>query len=85
MREVGAEKVNQVLLGEEPFDDPGFTSAAEKMNELYENGILGENPLEDGEAEANAKFLGGRAAMRLTEAGLPQILILRKTVLLQTM
>lgn len=66
MREVGAEKVNQVLLGEEPFDDPGFTSAAEKMNELYENGILGENPLEDGEAEANAKFLGGRAAMRLT-------------------
>lgn len=66
MREVGAEKVNQVLLGEESFDNQGFVSAAEKMNELYKAGILGQNPLEDGEAEANAKFLGGRAAMRLT-------------------
>lgn len=66
MREVGAEKVNQVLLGEEVFDNQGFVSAAEKMNELYKAGFLGENPLEDGEAEANAKFLGGRAAMRLT-------------------
>lgn len=66
MREVGADKVNKVLLGEEPFDDEGFTSAAQKMNELYTTGALGANPLEDGEAEANVKFLGGRAAMRLT-------------------
>lgn len=66
MREVGAEKVNQVLLGKEAFDDEGFVSAAEKMNELYTAGVLGESPLEDGEAEANVKFLGGRAAMRLT-------------------
>ena len=65
MREVGAEKVNQVLLGKEAFDDEGFVSAAEKMNELYTAGVLGESPLEDGEAEANAKFpwrKGGHAS-----------------------
>lgn len=66
MREVGAEKVNKVLLGEDAYEDEGFVTAAEKMYELYETGTLGANPLEDGEAEANVKFLGGRAAMRLT-------------------
>ena len=35
------------------------------MVELYDKGVLGKNPLEDGEAEANADFLNEKAAMTL--------------------
>ncbi len=64
MNEVGAKKVNDVLLGMEPFDDNGFRTAAEKMVELSKKGVLGKNPLEDDSSAADAKFFNGKAAMR---------------------
>jgi raffinose/stachyose/melibiose transport system substrate-binding protein len=66
MEEVGAKKVNDVLLGKEPFADKGFRTAAEKMVGLVQKGVLGKSPLEDGSSEADAKFLNGKAAMRYT-------------------
>lgn len=65
LREAGAEEVNQTLLGEKEFAGEALEEAARKMVELYDKGILGKNPLEDGEAEANADFLNGKAAMTL--------------------
>ncbi|WP_373215539.1 ABC transporter substrate-binding protein [Ruminococcus sp. 5_1_39BFAA] len=65
LREVGAEEVQSALLGETEFTNEGFKKAAEDVVELYEKGILGKNPLEDGEAEATADFLNGKVAMQL--------------------
>ncbi len=65
LREVGADAVNQILLGEQEFTDAGLQEAARKVVELYDKGVLGKNPLEDGEAEANADFLNEKAAMTL--------------------
>lgn len=64
MNEVGAKKVNDVLLGKEALSDKGFRTAAEKMVELNKKGVLGKSPLEDGSSEADAKFFNGKAAMR---------------------
>jgi raffinose/stachyose/melibiose transport system substrate-binding protein len=42
VREVGAEKCSAVLSGEASMlDDPGFRTAAEKMNELYQERDFG--------------------------------------------
>ncbi len=65
LREVGAAEVQSALLGETEFTNEGFKRAAEDVAELYEKGILGKNPLEDGEAEATADFLNGKVAMQL--------------------
>ena len=62
---MGADTVNQILLGEQEFTDAGLEEAAKKVVKLYDKGILGKNPLEDGEAEANADFLNEKAAMTL--------------------
>ena len=65
LREVGASEVQSALLGETEFTNEGFKKAAEDVVELYDKGILGKNPLEDGEAEATADFLNGKVAMQL--------------------
>lgn len=65
LREVGASEVQSALLGETEFTNDGFKKAAEDVVELYDKGILGKNPLEDGEAEATADFLNGKVAMQL--------------------
>lgn len=65
LREVGAAEVQSALLGETEFTNEGFRKAAEDVVELYEKGLLGKNPLEDGEAEATADFLNGKVAMQL--------------------
>lgn len=65
LREVGAAEVQSALLGETEFTNEGFKKAAEDVVALYEKGILGKNPLEDGEPEATADFLNGKAAMQL--------------------
>ena len=65
LREVGASEVQSTLLGEKEFTNDGFKKAAEDVVELYDKGILGKSPLEDGEAEATADFLNGKVAMQL--------------------
>jgi raffinose/stachyose/melibiose transport system substrate-binding protein len=66
VREVGAEKCSAVLSGEASMlDDPGFRTAAEKMNELYQDGILGDNPLQVTDTDALADFIDGKAGMLL--------------------
>ncbi|MDE7334597.1 MAG: extracellular solute-binding protein [Lachnospiraceae bacterium] len=65
LREVGAGEVQAALLGETAFTNEGFKRAAEKVIELNQKGIFGKNPLEDGEPEATADFLNGKAAMQL--------------------
>ena len=54
LREVGASEVQSALLGETEFTNEGFKKAAEDVVELYDKGILGKNPLEDGNAEDSA-------------------------------
>lgn len=66
LREVGAEDINKMLNGEENFEHDGYREAAKKVVELYEMGAFGDNPLEQGNDDANAAFSTGRAAMRLT-------------------
>lgn len=65
LREVGGEKINAMLSGKEPFGDEGYRAAAEKVVELYNAGAFGDNPLEQGNDDANAAFGNSRAAMRL--------------------
>lgn len=66
MREVGAEKCSAVLSGEASMlDDPGFRTAAEKMNELWRDGILGDNPLQVTDTDALGDFIDGKAGMLL--------------------
>lgn len=65
LREVGAENVNAMLNGEIGFEDEGYRRAAEKVTELYNMGAFGINPLEEGNEDANTKFVTGKAAMRL--------------------
>ncbi len=65
LREVGAENINAMLNGEVPFEDPGYTEAANKVIELYNAGAFGKNPLESGNDDANAAFISGNAAMRI--------------------
>lgn len=66
MREVGAEKCSAVLSGEASMpDDSGFRTAAEKMNELFRNGILGDNPLQVTDTDALGDFIAGKAGMLL--------------------
>jgi raffinose/stachyose/melibiose transport system substrate-binding protein len=65
LREVGATNVNAMLKGEIPFEDAGYTEAANKVVELYELGAFGKNPLESGNDDSNAAFGSGRAAMRI--------------------
>ena len=66
MREVGAEKCSAVLSGEvSMLDDPGFCTAAKKMNELYRDGILGDNPLQVTDTDALGDFIDGKAGMLL--------------------
>jgi ABC-type sugar transport system, periplasmic component len=61
--EVGAQNVNNVLLGNAKFNNPGFKSAADKVIQLYKAGVLGQNPLEDASADSDAKFFNNQAAM----------------------
>ena len=66
LREVGAEKCGAVLAGEASMaDDPGFRKAAEKMNELFRDGILGDNPLQVTDTDALGDFIDGKAGMLL--------------------
>lgn len=66
VREVGAEKCSAVLAGEASMlDDPGFRTAAEKMNELCRDGILGDNPLQVTDTDALGDFIDGKAGMLL--------------------
>jgi raffinose/stachyose/melibiose transport system substrate-binding protein len=66
VREAGAEKCSAVLSGGvSMLDDTGFRTAAEKMNELYRDGILGDNPLQVTDTDALSYFIDGKAAMLL--------------------
>ena len=65
LREVGATGVNEMLSGNKEFGDEGFKKAAQKVSDLYEMGAFGDNPLEQGNDDANAAFENGKAAMRL--------------------
>jgi raffinose/stachyose/melibiose transport system substrate-binding protein len=66
MREVGAENINKMLIGEVPFgEDEGYKTAAEKVLELYNAGAFGKNPLESGNDDANSAFITGKAGMRI--------------------
>ena len=65
LREIGAGNVNGMLSGEKPFEDQGYTDAANKVVELYNAGAFGKNPLETGNDDANSAFISGKAAMRL--------------------
>lgn len=65
LREVGAEQVNAMLAGKEDFGGEGYRAAAEKVVDLYNMGAFGDNPLEQGNDDANAAFGNGKAAMRL--------------------
>ena len=70
LREVGATGVNEMLSGKKEFGDEGYKKAAQKVSDLYKLGAFGENPLEQGNDDANAAFENGKAAMRIMEAGL---------------
>ncbi|MGN0427742.1 MAG: ABC transporter substrate-binding protein [Agathobacter sp.] len=65
LREVGAEHINAMLAGKEPFGGEGYRAAAEKVVELYNMGAFGANPLEQSNDDANAAFGNEKAAMRL--------------------
>jgi raffinose/stachyose/melibiose transport system substrate-binding protein len=65
LREVGAKNINAMLSGEVPFEDTGYTEAANKVIELYNAGAFGKNPLETGNDDANSAFISGKAAMRI--------------------
>lgn len=65
LREVGASGINDMLTGKVEFGDEGYTTAAEKLVELYNMGAFGKNPLESGNDDANAAFGNERAAMRI--------------------
>lgn len=65
LREVGADGINQMLRGEVEFGDEAYKEAAQKVVDLYTMGAFGENPLEQGNDDANAAFGTGKAAMRL--------------------
>lgn len=65
LREVGAANINKMLTGEVPFEDQGYTEAANKVVELYNLGAFGKNPLESGNDDANSAFINGTAAMRI--------------------
>lgn len=65
LREVGATGVNEMLSGKKEFGDEGFKKAAQKVSDLYEMGAFEDNPLEQGNDDANAAFENGKAAMRL--------------------
>ena len=66
LQEVGAINVNKMLSLEIPFEDPGYLTAAEKVQQLYEAGVFGPNPMELGSGDADQAFLTGNAAMRMT-------------------
>ena len=57
--------MQQALSGKKEFGDEGFKKAAQKVSDLYEMGAFGDNPLEQGNDDANAAFENGKAAMRL--------------------
>ena len=65
LREVGAANENKMLSGEVPFSADGYKDAAQKVVDLYNMGAFGDNPLEQGNDDANAAFGAGTAAMRL--------------------
>ncbi|ROR27203.1 carbohydrate ABC transporter substrate-binding protein (CUT1 family) [Mobilisporobacter senegalensis] len=65
LREVGGSNINAMLSGEKPFEDQGYTDAANKVVELYNAGAFGKNPLETGNDDANSSFISGNAAMRI--------------------
>lgn len=65
LREVGASSINSMLNAETPFEDSGYTDAANKVVELYNAGAFGKNPLESGNDDANSAFINGTAAMRI--------------------
>lgn len=66
MRELGADNINGMLNGTQPFgEDEGYAEAAKKVGELYKLGAFGKNPLESGNDDANAAFISGKAAMRI--------------------
>lgn len=65
LREVGASNINSMLSAETPFEDSGYTDAANKIIELYNAGAFGKNPLESGNDDANSAFINGTAAMRI--------------------
>ena len=65
LREVGATGVNEMLSGKKEFGDEGYKKAAQKVADLYKMGAFGENPLEQGNDDANAAFENGKAAMRI--------------------
>jgi raffinose/stachyose/melibiose transport system substrate-binding protein len=65
IRTVGAEKVNAFLAGKAGFDDPGYAESAQKLLDLNAAGAFGKSALATSNDEADAAFLGGKAAMRL--------------------
>ena len=66
LQEVGAVNVNKMLSLEIPFEDAGYLTAAEKVQQLYEAGVFGPNPMEMGSGDADQAFLTGNTAMRMT-------------------
>ena len=60
LREVGATGVNEMLSGKKEFGDEGYKKAAQKVSDLYKLGAFGENPLEQGNDDANAAFENGK-------------------------
>ena len=63
---VGADRMRAVAAGELSMKEiPEFRTAAEQMNTLFEEGFLGELPLNMTEYDAMEAFFDGRAAMLL--------------------
>lgn len=65
LREVGAEKINAYLSGNDAFTDDGYAVAASNLQQLVDAGAFGKSALATSHDEADAAFLGGKAAMRL--------------------
>lgn len=62
----GKEQEEKVLFGEDPWTNPGFKQAAETFQSWAKEGYFPNGFNGIGYDEANALFLGGRAAMNIT-------------------
>ena len=73
LHEAGRQTEQQILDADVRFSDvPACRTAAEQMQELVADGLLGQDPLEESESDAETAFLTGKAAMLLNgtwEAG----------------
>lgn len=65
LRNVGGKNINAMLNGSTRFSAAGYADAAQQVVDLYKAGAFGKNPLEEGNDDANSKFITGKAAMRL--------------------